>query len=420
MLNEIDLQNWFSELIEKSKFQIEWIPLSKSSGWSFSKGKIIHKSGHFFKIIGLQHIDSNGRSFDQPFIDQREIGTLGFLIRDVNGKKEILVQAKIEPGNSNIVQIAPTCQATKSNSLQFHGGKEPPFSHLFTKEHPQIISSTLQSEQGSRFYHKRNRNILAITQQTVKFPDTHKWMSIDVILDLLSKDYIVNTDARSVLVCSPWQELIKRTPFSRYQDIISTELSESYHQKINTPQFTEIKNKIRSIQKEKNFKKIIPLSKLSGWKITDFGIEHLQKKNFRVRYLKVIAKNREVPEWDQPIIDSYDEGKINLICGRIGGILHFNFSVKEEPGLYNNAELSPITNGFNHPNMQILRSVVQSDEGGRFYQDTARYQVIDIGQADRNLQGYWLNLAQIQHLTLKNGWFSNEARSVISLLLGWL
>jgi len=156
------MNNWFSGLIKKSGFHIEWIPLSKSRFWFLKEGIISHKSGHFFRIIGLRFHDLKGNLTDQPFIDQREIGTLGFLIREIKQKKEILVQAKIEPGNTNIIQLAPTCQATKSNSLRFHGGKEPPFSHFFTEEHPQVISSTLQSEQGSRFLNKRNRNILAL------------------------------------------------------------------------------------------------------------------------------------------------------------------------------------------------------------------------------------------------------------------
>ena len=146
------LNTWLKNLVEQSDFQKKWIPLSKSSSWSLQEGKIVHKSGRFFKIIGVRFRDSQGILTDQPFINQREIGTLGFLIKEKNQNKEILVQAKIEPGNSHIIQLAPTCQATKSNSLRVHGGKEPPFSHLFTKEHPKIISSTLQSEQGSRFF----------------------------------------------------------------------------------------------------------------------------------------------------------------------------------------------------------------------------------------------------------------------------
>lgn len=418
------MNNWFSSLIKKSDFHIEWIPLSRSTFWSFKEGKISHKSGHFFKIIGVRFYDSQGNLTDQPFIDQREIGTLGFLIREVKQKKEILVQAKIEPGNSHIIQLAPTCQATRSNSLRVHGGKEPPFSHLFIKEHPQIISTTLQSEQGSRFFNKRNRNILALNFQKLSLPDSHQWISVDTILNLLSVDYLVNTDARSVLVSSPWVKLVNRIPFSRLKTTFASELAQSYKQKIKTSQFEEMKKNLISIQQKEYPMQTIPLDQLINWKISKFGIEPLQKKPFRVRYLKIIAKNREVPEWDQPIIESYGEGRVDLVCGRIDGVLHFYFKIIIEQGLYNQAELSPticVEPGENkYPKAEILKSVLQSDEGGRFYQDTTRYRVIDIGQADLTLPGYWLNLAQIQKLLLKNGWFTNEARSALSLLLYWL
>ena len=403
------MDNWFASLIKKSDFHIEWIPLSKSRFWYFKNGMIVHRSGRFFKIIGLAN---------QPFIDQNEIGTLGFLLREGKQNKEILVQAKIEPGNSHIVQLAPTCQATKSNTLMVHGGKEPPFSHLFTQEHLHMISSTLQSEQGSRFFKKRNRNILAISLKRSVLPDSHRWISVDKLLSLLSEDYLVNTDARSVLVCSPWNKLVDRVPFSRLKIDFANELEDSYKQNIETHQFENMKKNLMAVQQKKYSIRSIPLEKLDDWKVTDFEISPFKKESFRVRYIKVTAKTREVPEWDQPIIDSYSEGRVDLVCGRIDNILHFYFKIIVEPGLYNHAELSPTS--VTDTKAKVIKSILQSDEGGRFYQDITRYRIIDIGEADLTLPGYWLNLAQVQNLLLKNGWFTNEARSAISLLLCWL
>ncbi|MFA6016677.1 MAG: NDP-hexose 2,3-dehydratase family protein [Patescibacteria group bacterium] len=425
------LHTWLKSLIKRSGFKIEWISLLKSSSWSLKKGKIVHKSGQFFKIIGVRFRDPQGILSDQPFIDQREIGTLGFLIREIKQEKEILVQAKIEPGNSHIIQLAPTCQATKSNSLRVHGGKEPPFSHLFTKEHPQVIGSTLQSEQGSRFFKKQNLNILALNNQELNIPESHQWIPVDTILNLLSEDYLVNTDARSVLVCSPWKELVNRTPFSKFKTTFANELKQSYNQEIKTGQFEKMKKSLSSFQQSKNSVEIIPLNQLINWKISDFGIEPIQKKPFQIKYLKVDTKSREVFEWDQPIIESYGQGQVDLICGRISGELFFNFKIIVEPGLHNHAELSPticVEPGENkstkffidYPRAKILKTVLQSDEGGRFYRDITKYRLIDIGEADLSLPGYWLNLAQIQSLLLKNGWFTNEARSALSLILFWL
>jgi oxidase EvaA len=192
-------------------------------------------------------------------------------------------------------------------------------------------------------------------------------------------------------------------------------------QSTKTYQFERMKKDLIFEQQKNHPAKIIPLDKLLNWEITDFEIRPLREKSFRVRYLKVTAKNREVPDWDQPIVDSYKEGLVNLVCGRIDGVLYFHFSIINEPGLYNNAELSPPPISLSdYPKAKVIRSVLQSDEGGRFYQDTTRYQIVDIGEADLTLPGYWLNLAQIQNLLLKNGWFTNEARSAISLLLYWL
>lgn len=44
------------------------------------------------------------------------------------------MQAKIEPGNVNRIQISPTIQATKSNFMQTHGGKAPAYLEYFSDE----------------------------------------------------------------------------------------------------------------------------------------------------------------------------------------------------------------------------------------------------------------------------------------------
>ena len=41
------------------------------------------------------------------------------------------MQAKIEPGNINKIQLSPTIQATKSNFTQKHGGRKPNYLEYF-------------------------------------------------------------------------------------------------------------------------------------------------------------------------------------------------------------------------------------------------------------------------------------------------
>jgi oxidase EvaA len=144
----------------------------------------------------------------------------------------------------------------------------------------------------------------------------------------------------------------------------------------------------------------------------------------RVRQIRVSVRGREVPAWDQPILDSSGEGKVILACGRIDGVLHFLFRARPEPGLHNRVELTPtvVVEPGSHEDSHVRGTVVaevrQSEEGGRFYRDTNLYQIVDVGDAfDAE---HWLTLADVRQLLDEPGWLTNEARSALSLLLPWL
>ena len=110
------------------------------------------------------------------------------------------MQAKIEPGNVNCVQISPTLQATKSNYSQIHKGKQPLYLDYFVNASPdQIILDQLQSEQGARFLRKRNRNIIIKVEEDVEEHDDFRWMTLGQIKELMRYDNMVNMDTRTVL-----------------------------------------------------------------------------------------------------------------------------------------------------------------------------------------------------------------------------
>ena len=130
------------KIIEWLKFKndnvivmIEKIPFSKIDKWTIDKlsGSLHHESGKFFSIEGIR-INTNWggiRSWEQPIINQPEIGILGIITKEFNGVLYFLMQAKIEPGNINYVQLSPTLQATKSNYTKVHNGKTPEYLDYF-------------------------------------------------------------------------------------------------------------------------------------------------------------------------------------------------------------------------------------------------------------------------------------------------
>ena len=183
---------------------VKEIPFSELSGWNFDQttSNLAHETGRFFSIEGLDvqvktNVDFN---WQQPIIHQPEIGILGFLTCVDNGVRKFLVQAKMEPGNVHQIQISPTVQATYSNYSGVHRGKIPPYLEYFqdSKNHA-VICDRLQSEQGARFYKKRNRNMIVEINYEPHLLDDFYWLSYCELKKLFAIDNLINMDARSVL-----------------------------------------------------------------------------------------------------------------------------------------------------------------------------------------------------------------------------
>jgi len=421
-----EIENWFTKIREFSNLRISRIPLRDSKEWSLQNGFIVHQTGRFFQVAGLQY-QWHGRDILQPIFVQQEVGILGFILCN----HKLLAYAKVEPGNVNSVQLAPTCQATASNLDRVHRGHLPLFGEWFVNNSTGFLYDSLQSEQGTRFFNKQNRNILLASPSQFDHNEMHAWLHVDLVLELLRYDFLVNTDARSSLVCSPWNQLVDREPFTRYADDFSLELYASF--KALIPNENSLLDRdLKSLRSLFSIPSLVPINKITDWILTENGLESVDRKFFDIFLIQVQVDGRELPSWDQPIISSNGEGYVELVCGRINGILHFLFILKAEPGLYNMVELAPsltVSPGSTQPDQtyasmpgtKVLLECLHSEEGGRFYQDVSTYRLIDTGEAFSPPQhGYWLTLSKIRVLLNKSGWFTNEARSAISLLLTWL
>lgn len=200
---------WLTRLNEKVTFETSFVPLDKIQNWGFDEFKNIrHESGKFFSIEGIRVkavFKDKATEWDQPIINQPEVGFLGILCQKKNGVLYFLMQAKIEPGNVNKIQMSPTLQATKSNFSQVHGGKVPPFLEYFKDQITgrSVIVDQLQSEQGARFLRKRNRNMIVKMDESavIEVPDNFCWLTLKQIKHLLKYPNLVNMDTRTVLSC---------------------------------------------------------------------------------------------------------------------------------------------------------------------------------------------------------------------------
>ena len=386
--------------------------------------------------------------WDQPIINQPEIGFLGFLTKEFNGVLYFLVQAKIEPGNVNNVQLSPTIQATKSNYTQVHGGKKPAYLDYFlSSKHSVVLLDQLQSEQGARFLKKRNRNVIIQIEEEVELLPDFKWLTLAQIKQLIQMDNKVNMDTRTV---------ISGIPFGSYNsDVVNfyntlNRGSNEYLQTAFLKSELDSSSSVNSLDdiiswftKLKIFSELSiqdkPLNELRNWKITDYEITHEQDKYFKVIGVNVQISNREVTEWHQPLVQPAQEGICAYIAKEFDGNLHLLVQAKLECGNFDTLEMAPtvqcLTGNYrnndsleklpfldyvlNVNDEQIIFDTLQSEEGGRFFREQNRNLIIT---ADNDFDDsipdnfIWMTLNQIKSFIRFNNYLNIQARSLISAI----
>jgi len=410
--------------------RVSEIPWARSREWRFEDGRLRHVSGAFFAVVGAAATVRGARrpDLDQPLIDQPETGILGFLVRSKSGDTEFLVQAKPEPGNEGLVQAAPTVQATESNYRRRHGGKATPcLEHFLAPDAP--LSSSLQSEQGTRFLGKYNRNIMVAAPDCDGVTDgpALRWFPAAELREMLLEDFQVNTDARSVLASGPWELLASEgIPFGRWRG--RGGLGEDLLRSLEADEPVEaVVERLERLRAAAGFEvEVVGLSHLEGWDVTDTAI---RGRGFSVRQFAVDTTAREVARWDQPLVASEDPGHAVLHCRDQNGVLRLLFRARAEIGFKERIQLGPTIqapgDGFLGTSPiedrgRVLLSTRHSEEGGRFFRCVNRYAIRLVeGSPPSRDDVVPLTLGQVRRLVRRPGFFSNEARTLVSMLLAY-
>ncbi len=196
--------SWFTELKTKYELHVEHIPLRKVMGWKWSSMEINHKSNRFFSVVAVL-VKAGSRevtTWTQPLFKSTSYGLIGFVTKKINNILHFLVQAKVEPGNFDILEMAPTVSCS-DYQLRFKSDNKPEFLDIFIDAGPGMVKyDVVQSEEGGRFYHFQNRCIVVEVDESFNrnVPDNYKWMSLGQMMKLVKQGYF-NIEARSLLAC---------------------------------------------------------------------------------------------------------------------------------------------------------------------------------------------------------------------------
>ena len=438
-LKNADFDAWFKSRQQAHRFVIEPIAFSGLEQWHFDDetGNIVHDSGKFFSIEGLDVTLDRGpvTTWQQPVINQPEIGFLGIVAKEFDGLLYFLMQVKMEPGNINMVQLSPTLQATRSNFTCVHRGKTPNYLEYFqNKTDVQVLVDSLQSEQGSRFWRKRNRNIIVLARGDIEAKDDFCWLTLGQIQSLLNRDNIVNMDARTVISCIQYPDAVEVRQSGFAAKVARSLSAEGPSIRTNL--------ELRSWLTEEKFNremtvKTIPLNQVKNWIKTDTEICHQDGRHFSVMACRIEADTREVLRWTQPLVKAAEPGIIALICQEICGNLHFLMQAKVEPGIFDTVEIAPtvqcMPSSYSHlpkesqpvfldrvlnaSQDQIRFDSMQSEEGGRFYREENRNVIIEVGDdfvTEVPDDFAWMTLRQLKEFVKYNNFLNVQCRCLLA------
>ncbi|GAB3959116.1 NDP-hexose 2,3-dehydratase family protein [Streptomyces sparsus] len=437
-LRTADFPAWLAGRSAAHRFEVERIPFDELDGWSFQDGtgNLVHRSGRFFSVEGL-HVrigDEPADSWQQPIIRQPEVGILGILAKEFDGVLHFLMQAKMEPGNRNLLQLSPTVQATRSNYTGVHNGAPVKYlEHFVHPERGRVLADVLQSEHGSWFYRKSNRNMLVETDADVPLDPDFCWLTLGQIGELLRADNVVNMDARTVLACAP-------APTAGAGDGDSRALHSD----------TEVLSWFTGERARHDVHATtVPLDRTAGWTRGPWSVDHEDGRYFRVVAVSVTAGSREVTGWSQPLFEPVATGVAAFLTRRIDGVPHLLVHARVEGGFLDTVELGPtvqytpenyrhLTGPDRPPYLDhvlgarpgaIRYEALHSEEGGRFLNAESRYLLVDADDAGSvgpggggtepggTPPGYrWVTPTQLASLARHGHYVNVQARTLLACM----
>jgi oxidase EvaA len=445
VLPNAEFDDWFAGQLALNRHKVQRVPFDALAGWRFhpDTGDLVHESGRFFSVVGLR-VESD-RPEDpvttQPILNQPEIGLLGIVAKEFGGVLHFLMQAKTEPGNINTLQLSPTVQATRSNYTGVHRGRSIPYIEHFTPGPARrVLVDGLQSEQGSWFLSKRNRNMVVEVTGGVEDRAGFCWLTLGQLKGLLRRDNIVNMNTRSILALLPYAlpDEAGAPAGDGHRAALLRSLSDEG--RAHRPLQETLTRLIEAKARNEVTRTRIPLASVRRWRRSREEIFHEEGRYFKIIAVDVEAAHREVGHWTQPLLAPCQRGLSAFLTHRIGGVLHLLARTRVEAGLIDLAELSPTVNYtplnyaglpeaertqpfldevLSAPPERVRYDVIQSEEGGRFYHAENRYMLVEApdGFPVDIPDGFsWISVDQAMTLLRFSYHVNIQARTLIAAL----
>lgn len=403
------------ETLEVSGFHLKKIPLESQNEWTISDGVLSHYSNGFFHISGLRNEVSNE---EHLVLYQPQSALTGLAICKKENTVFVLVQARVEPGNIGVCQYGPTIQSTSANYNKLHGGKATSYLNLFNSFYPSSkpLGFSNQLDLGERYFLKSKSHNYVETAELIETRMNMIWAPLELLFSCVFEDNFLNTDLKSLLAIFDWEHYLlegkSRTDQESEQSLnLESFLYKSYG------------NDKWSIQ---------PIHALKNWSWSEYGViqNGISQQNIWVDMYKTSCTNREKSDWIQPLFSCSGKGRVQLVYRENNESKEFLITLGNEFGITGGSVVLPSScqypgdlagrNDYSIEN-KIVYSILQSEEGGRFYQNENLYQIIQQEtEIEEEENQVWLSSQQLKSLLKTSNLVSIQLRCICALILNEL
>ena len=401
-------REFLSTTAEASRYELRRISLAEQDAWQLRDGALSHTGSGFFSVAGVRHYDD--LKDEHLMLYQPQSALTGLMICRREDVVYILLQARVEPGNTGIIQYGPTIQSTPANYLRLYGGRATSYIDHFTtfQRGTKLLTHSMQLDLGCRYFQKSKTHHYLEVDELIDCEEKMIWVSLEAISELLLDDNFLNADLRSLLAVFDWTSYLTGAGINH-----------------NFAVESDLASVVGDSRLAPGSYKLVPIDELQRWQVSDDGIAI--NRGAGVGIYEFSCTNREVKAWTQPLYEVEREGLVQLVLREANGTLECLLSVGIEPGLstdhalypsYCRTPLRPLHPDSRPYKGELIDSLVQCDEGGRFFQNDSLYELRwATSDADAGGSQAWVDIPSLISLLRSSNRASFQLRCVASMLL---
>lgn len=431
---------WYLEHKRIFRVETQRVPFTALDGWSFAKdtGNLGHDSGSSYSIEGMRILAWMGPicEWHQPVVNQPGAGLNGLIVKEQQGVLHCLVQAAIEPGHPEVLELFPTVAVTRTEYARAH--RSPPALYLDCFVGPgrgRVVTDVLQSAAGQWCYRMCHRNMIVEVGDDIACHDGFFWLTFGQLYALLQRGKMLSAGLRSLLSLLPADNAGGRVsggdPFVRALRASGDPTAGALLPDAAVASWLTEQRSYREVE-------VMPvaLNQVAGWHATSMEIARADGRYFSVIG---VAGGGDHAYWSQPMIELRGLGLAAFVVKEFDGVLHVLARASMESGLRDSVEIGPTVHcqpkEFERDiNLQrpllldyvldadddlVRYNVVHTGDGEVFFHADCRYVIVE---ADENLptdlpgEYAWIALGQLSSLIQQGNRVTTPARTLYACL----